>query len=153
MNAGKENNGIIIAYSVLIMLYIVMGCAGREKKSTIEFEGLHGKRDIRIFVQVRANAQDPYCKGEKCRQLIINSARERCIMILHGMLENVRIENVDIQGREDIATAIDAPRIKKIECNGITCGGFVDFRIGDMMYRNINKIGDTKNDNGNAAES
>ena len=125
-----------ITYILACALFMLAGCA-HSKKNSAEFEGMHGKNKIRVFVQVQADLTDPHCEGSKCRQKIVQSARERCAMLLAALIRYKNNGKKTMPKREDIANAVDSPVIKTINCNELLCCGLVDFNVSDEISGTI----------------
>lgn len=141
----------VTTYILSTVLLIVIGCAHSEKNNA-EFEGIYGKNKIRVFVQVQADMADPHCEGSKCRQMIVQSARERCTILLLALMQYKNNDKSIIHKRKDIADAIDLPVIKKIKCKEFLCGGIVDFTVNAGILRDIRNTETTSMDDGYVVE-
>lgn len=140
-----------ITYMLACTLFILVGCA-HSKKNSAEFEGMHGKNKIRVFVQVQADLTDPHCEGSKCRQIIVQSARKRGAILLLAFMQYNNNDKRIIHKRKDIADAFDSPVIKKIKCKEFLCGGLVDFTVDAGILRDIRNTETTSMDDGSTVE-
>ncbi len=136
-----------ITYVLVAVLFILIGCAHTGDNSAV-FEGIHGKNNIRVFVQVQTEMTDPHCEGSKCRQLLVQSARERCVMLLVALMQYKNNDKSIIFKGIHPADAIDSPVIKKIKCKEYLCSGLVDFKVADNLPGIINNTDATRKDDG-----